>query len=370
MYPLRERHQRRKFGDMWEGPNMEQATRPVAAGDTMASGNDAAEVDAPGGNIVAIEQGRDRRDKRGTRLDKSDRKALRRSNRSSAASSADSDDDAEAGSVAETMAEGIGTEVLTGTESADGIAAAAAIVAAEPEHSLMLATDADSTMLVAPLVDTASGQKLVERTRAQFHAAETAVASNPEVIAVVAPLIRHVNGVTEQLNDAQINLGRIMAERDALRARLAQVEGVDVSDLAIVPMSDLSVASGDKHGSRLQRLESHRPEDASKSKSGKSSSLNPLKVDPLSTREEMARVARRRQLLAIALFGAVGILLYINGREGNDISKISRDSLADLQFVGVFFNMFFMVWMLYRVVRVGGKGAKWLFPHNQAQRRH
>ncbi|MFM9106538.1 MAG: hypothetical protein ACKOWF_07545 [Chloroflexota bacterium] len=224
-------------------------------------------------------------------------------------------------------------------------------------------------MLVAPLVDTSSGQKIVERTRAQFHAAESAVAGNAEVISVIAPLIRHVNGVTEQLNDAQINLGRLMAERDALRQQLADLQGVDVAQISLLPV-DSTLAAGERHGSRLQRIENRAAEPAAES-SAKFRVRNPLKVDALATREEMARVARRRQLLAIALFGGVGLLLFMNSRQGNDISKVSRDSLADLQFVGIFFNMFFMVWMLYRVVRVGGKGAKWLFPQNTGnQRRH
>ncbi len=347
---------------------MQQVNQPGTIEDVMPDGSDRPGSEGSASNIVAIDEGRERRDKRGKnpRLDKNDRKAQRRSARSGGTAVEEADEVSLPG---DRDIQQNGTEVLVSDASADVVAADLALGDVVDVPSALAVAQPSSPALVAPLVDTTSGSKIVERTRVQFHAAESAVVNNPEVIAVIAPLIRHVNGVTEQLNDAQINLGRIMAERDALRARLAAVEGVDVTDLAIIPITETAAVSVDKHGSRLQRIES-RADDARSKGSSKSKVKNPLGVDPMATREEMARVARRRQLLAIALFGAVGILLYINSREGNDISKISRDSLADLQFVGVFFNMFFMVWMLYRVVRVGGKGAKWLFPHNQQQRRH
>lgn len=322
----------------------------------------------------------DRRSTKSQRPEKTERKASRRASRPAVASDAPgsaavlaASHDEASGADLQAAQFGTGVPLESGLETAaDGPSDARTPAAPADDPAtpaLALASGGTPTMLVAPLVDTSSGQKIVERTRAQFHAAESAVAGNAEVISVIAPLIRHVNGVTEQLNDAQINLGRLMAERDALRQQLADLQGVDVAQISLLPV-DSTLAAGERHGSRLQRIENRAAEPAAES-SAKFRVRNPLKVDALATREEMARVARRRQLLAIALFGGVGLLLFMNSRQGNDISKVSRDSLADLQFVGIFFNMFFMVWMLYRVVRVGGKGAKWLFPQNTGnQRRH
>ncbi len=364
---------------------MEQTKREDGTETAAGAAEGVLTNDSGTGNIVAIDQGRERREKRAAKAakpDKSDRRAQRRSTRSAThatggndalgGGSADANSDVEIippadPAIAENMAEVV---EKTGTEVPVELVAEA-VASPEPVEARPSAIAvAPSGSLVAPLIDTGANPKTIERSRVQFNAAEGAITNNSDVIAVIAPLIRHVNGVTEQLNDAQINLGRVMAERDALRQRLAQVEGVEVSELSIVPFSDASLAQSDRQSNRLQRLES-RADDAERAKpAGKLGIRNPLKVDSSATREEMARVARRRQLLAIAIFGAIGIMLFISRRQGNDLSNISRDSLADLQFVGIFFNMFFMVWMLYRVVRVGGKGAKWLFPQNQSQGRN
>jgi hypothetical protein len=378
---------------------MQQASQPESRQPASDGTESAAPGSAASGTIVAIEQGRQTRERRGgtkpPRLEKSERRAIRRASRT----------DEQAGSPGTVEAEEQSPRIASEHADADAPAASPdapaemAVAAVDAPQQESPATDAGSstdapalradtaesaqgatssalavpapspvaarTLLVSPLVDSGAAPKAIERTRVQYQAAEDAVSSNPDVISVIAPLVRHVNSVTEQLNDAQINLGRIMAERDALRMRLAEVEGVDPSELSIMPVSNGDESS--RQQLRLQRTEA-RATDDEESKLQRIAARNPLRVDSAATKEEIARVAKRRQLLAAAIFGAIGLGLYISSRQGNDVSSVSRDSLADLQFVGIFFNMFFMMWMMYRVVRVGGKGAKWLFPSNSSGR--
>ena len=186
--------------------------------------------------------------------------------------------------------------------------------------------------------------------------------------AVVAPLVRHVNTVTEQLNSAQILLGRTMAERDALKLKVADLMGVEVSEISMIDSLSEQAASGASIQLKPVEAAAANVQPESGLKGRLAPSRLGLGVSPGASPDQVKQVARKRQLIAACLFAAVGIGLIIAQRQGSDISKVSRDSLADLQFVGIFFNMFFMVWMLYRVVRVGGKGAKWLFPQEPTRR--
>lgn len=247
-----------------------------------------------------------------------------------------------------------------------------AIVAVEgslPDESAAELAAAGQRILTAPLMPSDSPERSVERTRSQLEAAERAVAGNPEVTAVVAPLVRHVNTVTEQLNSAQLQLGRTVAERDALRLKVAELLGVDVSEVSIIDSLSGQTESG--AGIQLRAVDasaSGRQPDAPAKPSRVPAAID-IRVGSDASPEHVRRIARKRQLIAACLFTAIGIGFVIAQRQGNDVSSFSRDSLGSLAGIGIFFNIFFMVWMLYRVVRVGGKGAKWLFPQEPTKRR-
>lgn len=328
-----------------EHPRTDDATQPAAGLDLSdESQRTVAVADLEDGKIVAIESGRQKRDGRASgdrqRGDRTERRERRKQR--------------------------------TGDETADQADDALAVAdgSAMPQESVAELAASGKRVLTAPLVSTDEGTRAHDRAKSHLESAERAVATHPEIAAVVAPLVRHVNTVTEQFNETQINMGRVMAERDALRMKVAELQGIDVSEVSVMPAAHALPGMGSGH--QLHALDiSHgngHHEPATPSKKLIPASLS-LSVGPHATHEEVQRVARRRQLIAACLFAAAGIGLVIAQRQGNDISKISRDSLSELQFVGIFFNVFFMVWMLYRVVRVGGKGANWLFPKEQSKRR-
>lgn len=227
-------------------------------------------------------------------------------------------------------------------------------------------------LLVAPKLDAhANSARAVERLRVQKEAAERAIFQAGEVTAVVAPLVRHVNAVTEQLNESQVTLGRLSAERDALRMRLAEVEGVPVEQLDVVPLAERFGA--EKPQARTARA-GGRATEAPASEQADTPALRLFRragviIPDDASDEEFKRAARKRQAIAIVAFAAIGVGMYLAQRNGADVSNLSRDSLGQIQYIGVVMQIFLVAWLFYRVVRVGGRGARWLFPQQNSRRR-
>lgn len=231
------------------------------------------------------------------------------------------------------------------------------------------------SILVAPLVDTSQGNRSNDRTRNQLVAAEQAMLQSKDVTSAIAPLVRHINTVTERLNESQEQVGRLASERDALRAHLIQVTGMSTDQVAVIATRGIQ-ESDVRSQQRLARMDTradqvaHVPAAEEKiSGTRKFADRTGLFIKDEFSPEEIKFVARRRQLVALALFAFLGVGLYVAQATGNNIGDMSKNGLADIAFVGVFFQMFLMMWMMYRVVRVGGKGAHWLFPDSNAKRR-
>lgn len=331
------------------------------------------------GNIVTIEQGRERRarrdgarakgerpDRSEARQDRADRRERRRSGKS---------DEAAVGSPTAPGMDAVATdEPTTVGEPAEVGTVEAGASAVSIVETPNAANQPDATprgALVPPILDSAASPRIVERTRFQLEQAEHAIANAPEIVGLVAPLVRHVNTVTEQLNEAQMTVGRLMAERDALRARLAEAEGVPVDEIALATLGDAHV-DADASARKLQRIEARQSALIVDDK--KPSPLRPVGitlgfVPETDTFDGLKRMARRRQLFAAVVLVTAFTGLRIASSNGVQFDKFSRDGLADLQYVGMVFQVFLMAWMLYRVVRVGGKGVSWLFPDPNGRRR-
>lgn len=326
------------------------------------------------GNIVTIEQGRERRarrdggrekgerpDRSEARQDRADRRERRRSGKADAPVAAAESDVADA----DVVAANADAVAVSGDQGSAAVAVAESPVApAEPE-------DVRSGVLVAPILDAGASQRTVERTRVQLEQAEQAIANAPEVVGLVAPLVRHVNTVTEQLNEAQITVGRLMAERDALRARLAEAEGVSVDEIAVMTLQEPG-GDGDAASRRLQRIEARQV--ASPGEEKKPNPLRPVGimlgfVPEADSFDGLKRMARRRQLFAAVVLVAAFTAMRIATANGVEFDNMSRDGLADLQYVGSIFQIFIIAWMLYRIVRVSGKGVSWLFPDPNGRKR-
>ena len=203
--------------------------------------------------------------------------------------------------------------------------------------------------------------------RVQKEAAEKAILSSPDVTAAVAPLVRHVNAITEQLNDAQITIGRLTAERDALRQRLIDETG------ALADQIDRQLASEvrdpERRQNRLLRLEAADEEAEDPSRFRLVFQRAGFIIPDDAGEEEYKQAARKRQIFAVVLLSLIGLGMWAYQQDPNNVGGISRETLTLIPYVGTIVQVFLAAWILYRVVRVGGKGARWLFPQQNTRRR-
>jgi hypothetical protein len=265
-----------------------------------------------------------------------------------------------------------------GDDSAAGLVAGSALALAEPipadadAESMATAVNAVARRtLVAPVLPGDASPRAIERTRVQLQQAEQAIATAPDLAALVAPLVRHVNSVTEQLNEAQLTVGKLAAERDALRHRLADSEGIPIEDIPVLTAVAVD-GEADAEARRLLRIEAR--ESAITPEERKPNPLRPVGVRmgfvPASDAfDDLKRMARRRQIFAATLIAGLVIGIWMATSEGRNLGAWAQENLAGYAYVGLIFQAFIMAWMFYRVVRVGGKGVRWIFPDPHAPKK-
>ena len=87
--------------------------------------------------------------------------------------------------------------------------------------------------------------------------------------------------------------------------------------------------------------------------------------------EDFAVARKRRQMFALVLLGVVMVLWFISRMGIWQLpNNLSRESLSSLPLVGELMSYFLAGWIFYRVIRIGGKGVKWVFPSEPRRRRH
>ena len=176
----------------------------------------------------------------------------------------------------------------------------------------------------------------VERALKQQQAAEEALEEGDEQHPALGPVVRHLNNVIRDLTEAHNKVGALSAERDALRLRLAELTGEPIPE------------DGE---------EGERPNREARSAARAESATS------------MSQVARRRQLIAVGALVVLGIGIYVARSHGLVLDNVSRDVLAKLPLVGPLMQVFLIGWLVYRVARVSGKGARWLFPAADGKRK-
>ena len=79
---------------------------------------------------------------------------------------------------------------------------------------------------------------------------------------------------------------------------------------------------------------------------------------------------KRRQRFVLGLLGiALGIWLLGTMGFFQMPEKLGKDSLAHLPLIGNLMSVFLAGWILSRVVKIGGKGVKWVFPSEDPRRK-
>ncbi|MGH2617714.1 MAG: hypothetical protein ACRDJC_20975 [Thermomicrobiales bacterium] len=198
------------------------------------------------------------------------------------------------------------------------------------------------------------------RARKKQQAASRAVAAatNPEDAdedhPALGALNRHLNMMMQQLATAHRVIGRVAAERDALRQQLADLQGIPVEEIQVTAIG----------GATDQPAKSSQPQPNEPPPKSAISRLNYFGGD------DIALMRKRRQKLVLGIVAFI-VLLWLTARLGvwSLPDRLSRESLSDLPYIGDFMAIFLAGWLFFRVIRVSSKGVRWVFPSEDAKRR-
>lgn len=169
-------------------------------------------------------------------------------------------------------------------------------------------------------------------------------------------MVRHVNSLTVALNEAHRIIGRLNMEKHQAQRELAIAKKLPLPP----PLPDPSWSAGASRSGPLavRQLQRNRSEERKPA------------PDPTELAELKTTIVRRR----IAVLGAVALVAAIivgyrmlGWNWFPDISD--RDAMTQLAGVGAFVQIFFVGWMVFRFARIGGKGARWLFPDVEEEHR-
>ena len=195
------------------------------------------------------------------------------------------------------------------------------------------------------------GARTAKRARRKQEDAAAALSGADDNPALGA-LNRHLNMMMQQLGTAHRVIGRIAAERDALRQQLADLQGIPVEEIVVTSLG----ASSDQFSAAPRQAEPQPKTGISR--------LNYFGG------EDVAVMRRRRQTFVLGLLVFV-VMLWLAARMGawQMPDNLSRDSLTALPYIGDLMTYFLAGWLLFRVVKVSSKGVKWVFPSDDPRRR-
>lgn len=195
------------------------------------------------------------------------------------------------------------------------------------------------------------GARTLKRARRKQQDAAAALAGADDNPALGA-LNRHLNMMMQQLGTAHRVIGRIAAERDALRQQLADLQGIPVEEIVVTTIG----ASSEQTSSTAKPSEPQPKTGLSR--------LNYFGG------EDIVVMRKRRQMFVLALLLLI-VALWLASRMGfwQMPSNLSRDSLTGLPYIGEFMTYFLAGWLLFRFVKVSSKGVKWVFPSDDPRRR-
>jgi hypothetical protein len=244
---------------------------------------------------------------------------------------------------AEKSSEPLDSESIGGDEPAE-----------DPPHT----TDA-STAAAEALVINLSGKKpnrgtrTAKRARRKQEDAAAALAGADDNPALGA-LNRHLNMMMQQLGTAHRVIGRISAERDALRQQLADLQGIPVEEIVVTSLG----------GSMDSSSTPSAPKTVESKPATGISRFNYF------GHEDVAVMRKRRQMFVLGLLTLV-LVLWFTARIGawQMPANLSRDSLTALPYIGDFMTYFLAGWLFFRVIKVSSKGVKWVFPSDDPRRR-
>lgn len=167
----------------------------------------------------------------------------------------------------------------------------------------------------------------------------------------LGPMVRHLSAMTKELSEAQRTVGRLTAERDLLRQQLGDDE---------VP----SIGS-EAGGARPNKEARMAAKQAERGNLNGTSEIDPDLLN------RAAQVGRRRRMIALGVLCVLVGTMVVWRVAGwpSPIDDVSKRGLTGIAYIGPFMNLLIGGFLIYRLMRVGGKAGGWLFPSAEEPKR-
>lgn len=158
--------------------------------------------------------------------------------------------------------------------------------------------------------------------------------------------------VKKSLNSAYTLIGRLNVERYQAQYELAQIKGLPLPERP--PDRAWRAAAKPVAPQEAKRVKRTRRRDDEEEQV---------------TEEEVRALARRRQRMVLAGFVALGLFIIVYRLVGwNWFPDITdRQAMSQIAGIGVLMQAFFLVFFLFRLGMITGKGKSWLFPTPEAE---
>jgi hypothetical protein len=210
--------------------------------------------------------------------------------------------------------------------------------------------DDEAGGVTADAVPASDGRDRSERRKRRSRGVDEE-AEDGDPLAGLGPMVRHLAAMTKELSEAQRTVGRLTAERDLLRQQLGD-DGM------------LPTGSAEAVGARPNREARQAAKLLERTGDAK----------PAPTPEELAAMAeaagRRRRFIALGVLVAIAGAIWIGRMLEVPVGEyLSKNGLAKIPYLNSVFQILLISFLLFRVVRVGGKAGSWLFPSPEEPKR-
>jgi hypothetical protein len=164
---------------------------------------------------------------------------------------------------------------------------------------------------------------------------------------------RTFRDIRRTLNDSYRMIGRLNVERYELQVELAELKGLPMPERP--PERSWNAAAAPAAPLAARRLQRNRQE--------------PLEEEEEVDEEKVRAIARRRQLTLIGIVAGIALFAMIyRMADWHWLPNIAdRQAMADIAGIGIFMQVFFLIFFLFRLGTLTGKGRSWLFPTAEAE---
>lgn len=167
-----------------------------------------------------------------------------------------------------------------------------------------------------------------------------------------AAAARTFRDIRRALNESYRMIGRLNVERYELQVELAELKGLPMPERP--PERSWNAAAAPVAPLAAQRLQRNRQEPDE---------------DEEVDEEKVRAIGRRRQLTLVGIVAATALLTIVYRLAGwNWFPNLTdREAMADIAGIGILMQVFFLIFFLFRIGTLTGKGRSWLFPTAEAE---